>query len=631
MPADSENKYKTAKAHGAQVRERLAYISQLRELWHSVSDRDFERNYRSKYFGDYRITRFEALDLLDRWEQEILKRAELQDHLSLRILWEVPPIQQLMWQHLVEFFVREAPTRVPQPITAKPALADNLIVRERFPGPALGIALAVQISLLFISIHPLTRHALEKLNPLNQEQSLTYFKISEYLPEVFSPDTQQELPKTAKRIPKRNQTIISNPPNPDNESQTIIQPDAPQAADPAEIKLPNIISVKPKVAAPVEPPVPTLNPGSMNALKLPNDLLIPIPPALPSQSDVGPRALSNIKIAESAALNPEARLLLKPNAEVPDVKPLPVATFGNTFANAPVPKGPDAVPTVTPEIGRLAQVDMPNLVVLNVNPAPPGKDVKIPNVSRAASFGTEDGNGNGGGKAGALNISGITVTGGGLTNPGAAVVQTSKLPPQIAANIPPRDRTAPSSRPSFTKGQVQELNFPKPPRFSTEENAQAQETPLGSSRATGQAPGGERPKKIYTAYLNLANLSSRSGSWVMRFSEYEDPQLSAATNPAVAVEEGELSTPHLVRSEHPRYPSSAIYDKVEGDVILSAIIRHNGTVVDIRVERSVDERLDQAAIEALKHWTFQPSEKNGQAVDVLAEITIPFSLKRVNY
>ena len=631
MAEDSESRHEAAKAQRAHVRERLLYIGQLRELWQAVSDSDFERNYRSKYFGDYHIKRVEALDLLDQWEQEVIEQRESAESPSLRILWEIPSIQRLMWLHLVEFFVRPAPTTVPRPITAKPIPPDNLIVRDHFPGIGLILALAVQVALLFISVNPLTQRALGKLQQMNQEQTITYYKLSQFLPEVLSKESDKALPETAKRIPKQNQTIISNPPHPDNDLQTIIQPNAPKATDLAEIKLPNIISIKPEVIRPAEPPLPTLAPGSVNALDLPKSLLIPIPPALPPKADVGHRALSDIKIAESAALNPEPPLMLKPNAELPDVKPLPTTSFGNTFSNVPVPKGPDAVPTVTPEIGRFAKVDMPNLVALSVNPIAPEKDVKVPKVSKSASFGTDEGHGNGGGgKAGALNIPGITVKGGGLTDAGAAVVQTPNPPSQVAANIPSRERTAPGSSTKKNSGKIPELNLPKPRRFSIEESTRTGPTAEPGGAAQGPPGGPELPKKIYTAYLNLANLSSRSGSWVMRFSEYDDPSLTASKNPMVAPHDnGELSSPRLIRSEHPRYPPSAMYDRVEGNVVLSAIIRRNGTVDNIKVERSVDKRLDDAAMAALKHWLFSPSQKNGKPVDILAEITIPFFLKRL--
>jgi TonB family protein len=634
MTGDPETRQQIAEAHRALLREQLIYIGELRQLWQAVSDSDFGRRYRAKYFGDYRITRLEALDLLNRWEREISAQAEGFPEIKLQLLWEVPSIQRLMWQHLMDFFAPPAPTRVRRPVTSRPIPADHLIVREHFPGYGVILALGFQLSLLFITFDPVTHRAYQKLSELQKNRTIAYYKMSDYLPEVFSPGISKELPKTAKRIPKRNQTVISNPPEPDNEFQTIIQPGAPKVENLGEIKLPNIISTKPKLARPIEPPLPTINPGSMNALKLPKELVIPIPPALPPKADAGHRALSDIRVAESEALNPQARLLLKPNAEVPDVQALPMTAFGNTYANMPMPKGPDAVPTVTPEIGRFAQVDMPNVVVLNVNPAPPGKEVKVPNISRGASFSTEEGSGagGGGGKPGTLNIPGITVQGGGLTEPGAAVVQTDKPPEQIAANIPPRDRTGTSARkegaPSNEKPP--ELILSKPRRLTTADLAQL-EAPGSKRDSKKDSAGGERPKKVYTAYLNLVNLTSRSGSWVMRFSEYEDPTLTASRAPLLTGDpEAELTAPRLLHSEHPRYPPAAIYEKVQGDVILCAIIRRDGKVDEVRVEHSVDERLDKAAMDAIRRWTFLPSEKNGKPVDVFAEITIPFSLKRID-
>jgi len=47
-------------------------------------------------------------------------------------------------------------------------------------------------------------------------------------------------------------------------------------------------------------------------------------------------------------------------------------------------------------------------------------------------------------------------------------------------------------------------------------------------------------------------------------------------------------------------------------------------VHNVRVLRSVDERLDQFASEAITKWQFQPATKNGSAVDVEATFWIPF-------
>jgi protein TonB len=63
---------------------------------------------------------------------------------------------------------------------------------------------------------------------------------------------------------------------------------------------------------------------------------------------------------------------------------------------------------------------------------------------------------------------------------------------------------------------------------------------------------------------------------------------------------------------------------VSGTVILYGLIRADGTVSNVRVLRSVDDRLDRYASEAIAKWQFQPATKNGDPVAVEATFSIPF-------
>ena len=67
-----------------------------------------------------------------------------------------------------------------------------------------------------------------------------------------------------------------------------------------------------------------------------------------------------------------------------------------------------------------------------------------------------------------------------------------------------------------------------------------------------------------------------------------------------------------------------IRQNVGGTVIPYAVIHADGTVGNVRVLRSVDQRLDQFASEAIKKWQFQPATKDGAPVDVEATFSIPF-------
>jgi protein TonB len=66
---------------------------------------------------------------------------------------------------------------------------------------------------------------------------------------------------------------------------------------------------------------------------------------------------------------------------------------------------------------------------------------------------------------------------------------------------------------------------------------------------------------------------------------------------------------------------------VDGEVVLYAIIRKNGTVDNIQVVHSIDSQLDRYAMEALSRWEFRPALRDGQPVDLEAIVHIPFHFR----
>ncbi|MCU1301208.1 MAG: TonB-like protein, partial [Candidatus Sulfotelmatobacter sp.] len=121
--------------------------------------------------------------------------------------------------------------------------------------------------------------------------------------------------------------------------------------------------------------------------------------------------------------------------------------------------------------------------------------------------------------------------------------------------------------------------------------------------------------KIYSLALNMPNLNSVGGSWIIRF---------AALKPDSAIPTAELSSPVATRKVDPAYPLELMRQNLGGTVILYAVIRADGTVGNVRVLRSVDDRLDHYASEAVAKWKFDPATKSGQPVDVEATFWIPF-------
>ena len=89
---------------------------------------------------------------------------------------------------------------------------------------------------------------------------------------------------------------------------------------------------------------------------------------------------------------------------------------------------------------------------------------------------------------------------------------------------------------------------------------------------------------------------------------------------------GDVQAPELLRRIEPQYPEAARKARIEGVVILDAVIAASGEVEEVRVIRSAGKLLDDAAAEALKRWTYLPATLNGRSVRVLLTVTVNFRL-----
>jgi protein TonB len=84
--------------------------------------------------------------------------------------------------------------------------------------------------------------------------------------------------------------------------------------------------------------------------------------------------------------------------------------------------------------------------------------------------------------------------------------------------------------------------------------------------------------------------------------------------------------PRKVVDVAPIYPEIARNARVDGVVILEAVINTDGRVERVKVLRSVP-LLDAAAVAAVKEWRYTPTLLNGAPVSVLLTITINFTLR----
>jgi protein TonB len=81
----------------------------------------------------------------------------------------------------------------------------------------------------------------------------------------------------------------------------------------------------------------------------------------------------------------------------------------------------------------------------------------------------------------------------------------------------------------------------------------------------------------------------------------------------------------LIRQVRPRYPPLARDARIQGTVVLQALIGKDGRIENLHV-LSGHPMLTQAAIEAVRQWLYRPYYLNNQAVEVDTEIRVNFTL-----
>ena len=135
-------------------------------------------------------------------------------------------------------------------------------------------------------------------------------------------------------------------------------------------------------------------------------------------------------------------------------------------------------------------------------------------------------------------------------------------------------------------------------------------------RGVEAEPGAFGNRRVYTVYINMPNLASGAGSWILRFAERDADGTGAE----------EISSPVALKKVDPKYTPAAVRERVEGTVTLAAHILRNGTVTSVKVVKGLNPRLDLSAIQALTLWQFEPARKKGVAIDLEVLVQIPFRL-----
>ncbi|OFW38163.1 MAG: hypothetical protein A3J28_15655 [Acidobacteria bacterium RIFCSPLOWO2_12_FULL_60_22] len=511
-------------------------------------------------------------------------------------------------------------------------------LRGSFPTrPLLESVLLHVVVLTFWISDPLPRSSpVREVSPVEVprvERRIIWYTKNDRLPAISPPEPKPPVRRKVPRPPARVrlefhpvQRMISKPPQPDNSRQTIVQPEAPRVQLPKEVHIPNIVAWSPTMV----PPPPSVAEGrkQLAQVRVPK---LPVP-VVSAPTPVPPK----LNLPEVSA--PEVTVSELPKLPVPP--PPVVAETQQQLAQIRVPRMPAPAVSLSipvpppPEVSpRADSAALPTLVAVGVAPAPPPEreEVNVPLGNRAGEFAVSpEGTENSGRTLGTESDAARSRTRRTAEEPRPPQLEGQQLadirvpnllvdgdkPPAMAA---PTVANPPEPRPVPPSSTVPSTSQPAGDLKALLARATRPSLLPEMTRGKMPEPGFFGNRRVYTVSINMPNLSSGSGSWILRFAEL-------GNNGTEAREEAEISSPVAVKKVDPQYVPAAIRERVEGSVTLAARILRDGTVSNIAVVQSLDPRLDLSAVQALTLWQFQPARKKGAPVDLEVLVQIPFRL-----
>jgi TonB family protein len=578
---------------------------------------------------------------------------------NLLLEWDSRP--RTFFRNLFDLLLFRKPPEVA--ITARPTTFwPDVFVDQRVSRRALFDSALVHVFMVVVIVgftETYIRWRPPELHDPFNHTKLTYYEVSEYLPEVHtSPHAVEEPRKPAREgVPEApadptyaKQEIISVPPDPDNLRQTIVTP-SPVRID-RDVPLPNIVTAQPPKA--VEALQVANNP--VPKLEMPPEIVAPRMKVAMAPPEIADAAVPKPVEVMNVANRPGPKSLTPPEADAPKLQigmklpevstgaapkaaPTPIQVSNGRVRNNATPVLDVAAPRIQGSVAapilatnRAAQLPKPaapapasntngagatptspqQIIALSTHPTAPSGTLNVPEGSRRGTFAA--------GPNGRADATGAPATTADRTG---AASSTTTTPAGIhvgAGDSSPHSGVVASGTPTtppasdLKNRMIAMAKAPTIPPPRVEPEAKSDNDP------TAKAVFGE--KRFYKLTVNMPNLTSASGSWVIRFAEL---------HPRADQSQIALAAPVALSKSDPAYPPDLMKDKVEGTVILYAIIRADGSITDVKILNSVNQRLDESAIAALHRWKFAPGSKQNQAVDVEAVVQVPFKVKRLSF
>lgn len=553
---------------------------------------------------------------------------------DLQLLVELPSRHWVFVNNLRDL-IRLRPLPPLQITSAPAAFWPDVFVKRGLPWRRFlesgGYHILALASLIFVSRF-VAMHPQPAPRSTFDSAQVIYYQPDEYLPPLDTRPTQRSEAAPARKSDPEfsRQDIISVPAEADNRSQTIVA--APNVKLNRDVPLPNIVAWSDKPQLPIAPaplvpasslarlspqlensvvaPPPDLRASANTAFQTPQPAVIAPPPSLDNNSA---RRLGDLNIGHTAIIAPAPQLPLAQQRAIPAAAAAAVVT-------------PQVVPPPPSLAASGSSAAGGRVIALNLHPSigappqpPPGNRrgrfssapeghagaSGNPGSDKSGSAGSDGGGGSnakGSGQSGSAKGSADLPSGlyvGRAADPG----NTSSVAGAAGAKTP---ASANSVNPNL-------LASVRPPRVTSVPARGLQPDNDAKLSEAERAVFGNR--KFYSLTFNMPNLNSAGGSWIVRFAESREHSNSSS---------GQLSAPAATRKVDPGYPLELMRENVSGTVILYAVIHTDGSVGNVRVLRSVDDRIDQFASHAIVQWKFEPARKDGAPVEVEATFQIPF-------
>jgi TonB family protein len=499
---------------------------------------------------------------------------------------------------------------------------------ERDRSRALAISLAVHAT-AFVALMHAPEIRLPQASPseyrqaiAGKEEKLVWYKFNKALPNVNQPRAQAGKQPVRAEV-RAKQQIVASPKNAPKRTQ-MVWTEAPALPEIVPLESPNVLAMRMQdIAPPAKPPARAFVPPDIVKPELAKVEVLPDAPQIAAQT------LSPVALPEPAKI---VKRFIPPPKKVPvkltEVAPAPETPILAVAVkpNSPVleyslrlPPRPFTAPPAPRAVTKQVSIEMPetppqlnadaltarelNLAVVGLKPAE--IPAPLPAASSPAQFSA--------GPAVRPEGANAARDGKGISVPDLFV---SGAPREAKPDLIAQAFAAPTSSVAIREALRSASTAP-----GTTVRAPATRALQASQSGAIQVSGAPDPRfngrETYMMAIQMPNLTSFSGSWLMWYADRTQKEAGLAP----------VAPPVAWRKVDPKYVATAVADRIEGKVRLACVIDREGHVSTIEVVNGLDDRLNQSAAEALAKWEFTPASRQGKPVEVDVLVEIPFKLE----